>query len=150
MYIFHSRIVFLFIFVSITSSISLTFASGFEPMDRDLIIEDNQIINNQIIKQSNTCGDMANCQNELSIHDFTISKEDTSSNSEKTVTQINECSQDQTCLNSVNKVNNVFGEDTPTGDSTVSENIYQSCGPDDGPVCLNTNNMFVDVSKGLP
>lgn len=114
-------------------------------MNKDLIIGDNQII-----EQSNICGDMANCQNELSIHDFTISKEDTPSNSEQTVTQINECSQDQACLNSVNKVNNVFGEDTATGDSTVSHNIYQSCGPDDGPVCLNTNNMFVDVSKGLP
>jgi hypothetical protein len=114
-------------------------------MNKDLIIAENQII-----KQSNTCGDIANCQNELSIHDFTISKESTSSNSEQTVTQINKCSQDQTCLNSVNQANNVFEEDTATEDSTGPQNIYQSCGPDDGPVCLNSNNMFVDISKGLP
>ena len=141
MYIFNSRLIFFFIFVSITS-ISLTSASGFELMNKDLIIEDNQII-----KQSNTCEEMANCQNELSIHDFTISKEGSLSNSDQTLTQINECIQGQVCLNSANIVNDVFGEDTATGDSTVSQNLYQSCGPDDGPVCLNTNNMFVDISK---
>ena len=144
MYIFTSRSVFLFIFVSITS-ISLTSVSGFEPMNKDLIIEDNQII-----KQSNTCGEMANCQNELSLHDFTISKEGSLSNSNQTLTQITECNEDQICVNSANIVNDIFREDTAIGDSTVSQNLYQSCGPDDGPVCLNTNNMFVDISKGLP
>ena len=111
-------------------------------MNNDLIIEDNQII-----KQSNTCGEMATCQNELSIQDFTISKEDTPSNSDQTLTQLNECIQGQVCVNSANIVNDVFGEDTATGNTTVSQNLYQSCGPDDGPVCLNTNNMFVDISK---
>ena len=144
MYIFNSRLIFLYIFVSITS-ISLTSASGFEPMNKDLIIEDNQII-----KQSNTCGEMANCQNELSLHDFTISKEGSLSNSNQTLTQITECNEDQICVNSANIVNDIFREDTAIGDSTVSQNLYQSCGPDDGPVCLNTNNMFVDISKGLP
>ena len=144
MYIFKSKSVFFFLLVLTTSS-SLTSASGLEPMNKDLIIEANQII-----KQSNTCGEMATCQNELSLHDFTISKEDSLSNSNQNLTQISECNEDQICVNSANIVNDVFGADKATLDSTVSQNLYQSCGPDDGPVCLNTNNMFIDISKGLP
>lgn len=137
MYLSNLRLVFLFLWGIFTCfSVPSADSSGFDQVMADLVSDDRQLI-----KQSNNCGGDANCNNELLIQDYTISKngELIASTSNQTATQINNCF-NQNCANVGILTNNVFESETLEG---RSHDLYQECNTSDGPNCQNVNSLTI-------
>ena len=134
------RLEFLFLWGLFTCfSIPSADSSGFNQVMADSVSDDRQFIN-----QSNNCGGDSNCNNELLIQDYTISKDGEliASTSNQNATQINNCF-NQNCANVGILTNNVFESETL---EPGSQDLYQECDTSDGPNCLNTNSLIISGS----
>ena len=141
MYLYNSILVFLFLF-SFFAYMSATLTYGFDPITNYLLTDERQIIN-----QTNTCEEKANCDNKAVVRYFAFSENGTliSSTSDQTVTQFNQCSNDANCMNAAFLTNQISGLETLENDSKITPNLNQACYKTSGN-CLNYNEMTGSAS----